>query len=297
MRRILQKKRLLFTGISGFLGWHFSRLPLPEWEVHGIVHTHPVRYPGITIHTVDITDKQMVTALVDAIQPDTIVHAAAYSSPNACEQTPGHSYRVNVESTIHIATVCFQRNIPLLFTSTDLVFDGDHAPYTEADEPRPINSYGKHKREAEQEILQRCPQGLVVRLPLMFGDPGPVATNFFAEMRSSLMYDHPLHLFHDEFRSMIHGAVAVGGMMTLLGKASGIYHLGGRERVSRYQFGQLLAKFLGKNSDFLNPVTQNSVQMPAARPRDVTLDSSTAYSLGFDPPPLFEQLTENELAH
>lgn len=284
------KKRLLFTGISGFFGWHFSKNLPEKWEVHGVANRHPGDVSGVQLHRIDLTRYRDVKAAMKEIRPDAVIHAAAMANPNRCEQYPVESYAINVEATRQLAGLCADIDITFLFTSTDLVFDGDHPPYSEDDEPDPINVYGEHKARAEELVRGEHPDALIVRLPLMFGDPGPVAQNFYAQMVQKLAHGDPISLFADEYRSMISGEVAIRGMVQMLGNTGGILHLAGTERVSRYEFGVLLAEALGASTGYLARISQADISMAAARPRDVTLVSHRAADLGWNPPPLPVQI-------
>jgi dTDP-4-dehydrorhamnose reductase len=145
---------------------------------------------------------------------------------------------------------------------------------------------------AEEGVLKRYPEAAVCRLPLMFGDPGPVASSFFQSMITAMREGREVRLFVDECRTPVSGPVAARGLFLALDHVKGILHLGGKERISRYDFGLLLKKVSGLESAQLKPVRQKDMAMPAPRPRDVSLDSSKAFSLGFKPLDLAEELRE-----
>ncbi|MCF7805028.1 MAG: SDR family oxidoreductase [Candidatus Marinimicrobia bacterium] len=285
-------KRLLITGISGFLGWNITRLKPKDWEIHGVYNTHHVSVPGVNTIQTDLTGAEVLNELFRKVQPEAVIHAAAVSSPNECENDPEGARRINIDASIAIAELCLESSIPLVFTSTDLVFDGESPPYAENTAPNPINIYGKHKAEAEQAIASQNPDALIVRLPLMFGDPGPASSNFYQYMRNQLEKGKSLTLFSDEHRTMLSGMAAARGIFQLLGKASGVVHLPGPESVSRYEFGRILAEVFGFPEELIEPVSQRSTDHVAARPGDVSLQSHRAHQLGFNPPPLSEQLRE-----
>jgi len=286
------RKRVLFTGISGFLGWHFAKISLHEWEIHGIANSHPADINNAVVYQVDITDYEDIKSAMEKIRPDAVIHAAALADPNECELNPDRSYIINVEAVQNIAGLCANRAIPFLFTSTDLVFGGEHPPYSEDDVPNPVNVYGEHKARAEELVLENYPNTLIVRLPLMFGDPGPVASNFYQYMLGHLTEGTKLELFKDEYRSMLSGTEAVRGLLAFLGRHSGIVHLGGPDSISRYEFGLKLADVFGGRRDKFIPVSSHSVPAPPARPRDVSLTNFLAREWGFTPTSLEHQLKE-----
>lgn len=286
-------KRLLITGASGFLGWSLCHLARDEWETFGTTHAHALSIPGVQGHQLDLTAADDVTKALQRIQPDAVIHTAAAANPNFCEASPVDTRRINVDASVHLAALCGEAHIPCLFTSTDLVFDGLHAPYSETASTSPISVYGMQKVMAEHGMMRAYPDVTVCRMSLMFGDPGPVAASFIQPMIRALKEGEALRLFTDEFRTPLSGSDAALGLLLALKKAvTGIIHLGGGERVSRYDFGKMLAKAFGFNNARLVPCLRRDVPMPAPRPEDVSLDSSKARALGFQSAPLLQSLLE-----
>ncbi|MHC1744346.1 MAG: NAD(P)-dependent oxidoreductase [Syntrophobacteraceae bacterium] len=286
-------KRLLITGASGFLGWNLCRFAREEWETFGTAHAHAIPVPGVHIRLLDVTVADDLVREFRLIQPDAVIHTAAVSNPNFCETHPADSERINVAASIQLAALCRTARIPCLFTSTDLVFDGRHPPYSETAPTAPVNVYGMQKVMAEQGMLRVYPHVTVCRMPLMFGDPGPAASSFIQPMIRALKGGKELRLFTDEFRTPVSGSDAAFGLLLVLRKSvTGIIHLGGVERVSRYAFGEMLVEAFGFGGARLVPCLQRDVPMAASRPGDVSLDSSKAYALGFRPAPLIKSLGE-----
>ena len=276
-------KTLLLTGASGFLGWNICRQVKSEWQIFGTCHSHPVKIPGVRIIRADLSKFNQVKGVFKEANPAAVIHTAAISNANFCQNNWQASYRINTEAAINIAGLCSDLEIPCLFTSSDLVFDGISPPYTEADEPSPVNAYGEQKAMAETGMRKRCPSVVVCRMPLMFGDPGPAATSFIQPLLHQMRSGVAVDLFTDEYRTPLSGTDAAAGLMIALDKMPGIIHLGGLERISRYEFGKLLARFFDIPDARLNPCSQRDVKMAAARPPDVSLDSENAENLGFRP--------------
>jgi dTDP-4-dehydrorhamnose reductase len=282
-------KRLLVTGASGFLGWNVCLAACKTWRVTGTVLTHPLQIPGCETVRVDLTDYAAVKAVFARVGPDAVIHAAAMKNPNDCQLEPVLSRRMNVEVTAMLAGLCEDRNIPCLFTSSDLVFDGLQAPYAETAAVCPISAYGEQKVQAEEEVHRRCARGLVCRMPLMFGAGSPVAGSFSRGLVESLRTGRPVKLFTDEYRTPVDGITAAAGLMLALEQGPGTLHLGGRERISRWEFGRLLAEVCLLSPASLVPVLQKDVALAAPRPPDVSLDSTRAFALGYQPAALRDQ--------
>jgi len=284
--------KLLLTGASGFLGWNICREAYKSWEIFGTVFTHPVKIKGVKIVKTDLTRYREFRKIFKEIGPDAVIHTAALSSPDYCEQHKSGTRKINVDVPVNIAGLCSDSGIPFAFTSSDLVFDGLNAPYTEDDPVCPVNVYGEQKVRAEEGIMKRYPGAAVCRMPLMFGDPGPAAWSFFQTMVTALREGRELRLFEDEYRTPISGQTAAEGLFIALEKMNGIIHLGGTERISRYHFGLLMMGVLGIRDARLLRCRQKDIATAAARPPDISLDSSKAYAKGFRPLPLKDQMEE-----
>jgi len=283
-------KKLLVTGASGFLGWNLCQIAQSEWQVYGTYCSQPIEISGVSVQKVDLTNFQAMKHLFQAIQPDTIIHTAAQSSPNFCQSNPEASHLINVTAACNLAGLCADASIPCVFTSTDLVFNGLNSPYQETDPVCPINLYGEQKVLAELGMLARYPRTAVCRMPLMFGIAPPTATSFMQPFIQILKAGKDLSLFTDEFRTPVSGKTAAQGLLLALEKVQGYIHLGGKERLSRYDFGRLLVETLELPATGLKACQQKDVKMAAPRPPDVSLNSSKAFALGYTPLSIREEL-------
>jgi dTDP-4-dehydrorhamnose reductase len=283
-------KKLLITGASGFLGWHLCQMAQTHWQLHGTYHSHSIAIPGVIMHGIDLTDDPARRTFLQDLNPDAIIHTAALSQPNACQNQPELSYRLNVQAPWAIADHCAAAQIPYVFTSSEQVFDGNHSPYCETDRPNPLNLYGEHKLAAEIGLLDRYPTAAVCRMPLMYG-VSPTAPSFIQPFIQRLRSGALLQAFTDEIRTPVSGFDAAQGLLIALEKAQGILHLGGQERLSRYEIAQTLVEVLQIENAQIQPCLQADVQMAAVRPRDLSMDSAIAYRLGFQPQRFREVLT------
>jgi len=283
-------KKLLLTGASGFLGWNLCQLAKQHWEIYGTYFSHSVEIPGVTLVKTDLSDFEQIKRIFHEVKPAAVIHTAAQSSPNFCQNHPTESHLINVTASCNIAGLCADYSIPCVFTSTDLVFDGLNAPYRETDTVCPVSRYGEQKVSAEEGMLERYPMTAVCRMPLMFGMATPPATSFMQPFIQTLREGKELSLFIDEFRTPASGTTAARGLLLALEKVKGRIHLGGKERVSRYDFGRLLVEVLQLPTTGLKACRQIDVKMAAPRPPDVSLDSSMAFALGYAPLSLREEL-------
>lgn len=285
-RKERQRPKLLVTGASGKLGRWICRLAVKSWAVTGTHWQHPFSMNGVVPVQTDLTDFSALDRQLAAVKPGVVIHAAAASQPTFCEQNPEITRMVNVDVPRQLAAWCAGLQIPFVFTSTDLVFDGSNAPYAERDAVTPVCVYGYQKAEAETAILDVNGDALVCRLPLMLGVGGDGAAGFSAQMLSSIRHGRPLKLFTDEFRTPVTFRDAAQGLLSMAGSVRGRLHLGGRSRVSRYDLGLLMAKQMGIAPTMIEPVRLESLDTGTPRSPDCSLLSDRAYALGYDPAPL-----------
>jgi dTDP-4-dehydrorhamnose reductase len=280
--------RLLLTGMSGFLGHALQgRLACAEdratIEVIALWHERrPSGYHGPLVR-VDLSDGRALRDALTMVRPQAVIHMAAVSQPNLCETDGGRTAEVNVDATATIARWCARHQRVMVFTSSDLVFDGTRPPYQETDLPTPLNAYARQKVAAESLIQTHHPGAVICRMPLMFGFGGPDARGFAHDMVTAIATQRPIRLFTDEYRTPVSTACAAKGLLAALRWPGGIYHLGGPERISRFEFGRRIAAHLNLGDAHLLPLSQAELPMAARRPADVSLESRKAFALGFAP--------------
>jgi dTDP-4-dehydrorhamnose reductase len=242
-----------------------------------LIHTAADRaVRGLTRARLDLIDFNAIRRLFFEDKPQAIIHCAALTKTPACQQNPALARTLNVEVTEMLADLAAE--IPFVFFSTDLVFDGRKGNYLETDPVSPLNVYAETKAAAEQLVL-RNPRHTVLRTSLNFGDSPTGDRSFGEELRLAWRTGKSLRLFTDEFRCPIAAAVTAEAVWSLLAlNRPGLYHLAGSERLSRWQIGQLLAARWPQLNPLLESASLREYQGPPRSP-DTSLNCARLQAL------------------
>ncbi|MBH0201956.1 MAG: SDR family oxidoreductase [Nitrospira sp.] len=278
------KPRVIVTGTAGLIGQYFMKSAarwVPDWEVRGLSRSD-----------LDLTDHAVVEQVWQRLKPSAVIHCAAVSRTKDCEQDPQRARRVNVEATAHLAQL--STDIPFIFVSSGEVFDGRAGWYRETDEPVPINFYGKTKCEAEQLVLQN-PRHTAVRIVLTAGISQGGDRSFVEDMCRAAKSGKPLTLYADEYRCPLPAGTIARAIWELVAKnASGLYHLGGSERLSRWEIGQALLSWYPELEGCLTEGSA-SCHTGAPRPADLSLNCEKIQRLLSFPLPGFRSWLKNRV--
>ncbi len=297
-------KKIILTGASGFLGYHLCRELKDNYLIDALYYRQNFNLEGINWHKLNLFEEKEIIDFFKKTNADAVIHAAAIANPNFCEEHPAFSHHINVYASITIAEQCKKLGIPMLFISTDQVFNGSSGKYSEADFAYPLNKYGEQKLTAEEVLTDEFENNLVCRLPLLFGFGPEYSNNFFKDWIIKLKNSEEIIAFSDEFRSPLGASYAAKAIALALDyllqnpvDRENLLHLGGPERISRYDFALLMSEVLKLPSEFILSSTRSEVPMPAARPQDVSFDSNLAgLVLGFNPHDLkVQMLYENSI--
>ncbi|HET6331658.1 MAG TPA: SDR family oxidoreductase [Polyangiales bacterium] len=274
------------TGSGGALGSVLMReLVRLGRPTEGLVSPHgPVPFTG-QAWSADLLDSRTYRERVLALAPKVIVHLGAVALPSEAYADPERARRVNVESTSILLSLAEKCGARFLYASTDLVFDGEEAPYSEDDAPEPSTIYGRTKLEAEAHVFT-YKRGLAIRFPLMYGFPDAARKpTFFETMVENLRTQKPVRLFTDEYRTPLWLDDAARACIALAdSELRGAVHVGGPERLSRFEMGERVATAIGAPVALLQAVSRDDFASPEPRVRDVSLVSQR-YADHFGGPP------------
>jgi len=267
--------RIVVTGASGQLGRSLlARLAGCPHEVTAWSGTTTGVQGPFPLKPVDLTDPFAVTEALARAAADVVIHAAAISSAEVVRRERDRAWKINAQGTRLLADWAARNDRRLVFTSTDLVFDGNRSWYREDDPAEPILEYGRTKRAAELLVLG-IPRGLGARLSLLYGPTPAGKSGFFGRAVSALEAGVPQAFFIDEFRTPLDYDTAARVLIRLAeSDRAGLIHLGGSERVSRFELMQRAALARGIRPDLVLGNRRADVELAEPRPADVSLDTS-----------------------
>jgi dTDP-4-dehydrorhamnose reductase len=231
------KLRVLVVGAGGFLGGRL--LQSDDARVEWI---------GATRSNCDVTDRVSVHNTFERSRPDVAILTAALADIDRCEQEPALAHAINVTGAENVARECARIGARLLFTSSGAIFDGTASQYRESDSPRPLSVYGKTKADAERVIREIVPDAIVARLSLALGFSRAGGTNALLDkLQSALQSGRPVSAPANEYRNAIDAETLTSWMLDLActPEASGVFHLGASDAMSRYEIVSHLAEAMG----------------------------------------------------
>jgi len=282
----MNQPRILITGAGGLLGWRVVRLFIDE--CHLFLHYHHPLEGGAPPDSIvgDLGEMPIVEELAGKFAPQVIINCAALADVDRCEREPGLSYRANVTAVKNLL-VAFP-DAKLVHISTDYIFNGA-APAKPEDKPAPMNIYGQHKLAAEKLVLAASPKNLVVRTNSTYDHLGRYS--FFHYVYGNLTSGKEVYGVTDQTSNPIGAFNAAALILRLLKKeAAGVFHIGGKDFVSRCEFSRMIAEFFGLRSVLIVPVTSRELVRPARRPKIAGLDCAATESfLGSFMPSLADQ--------
>jgi dTDP-4-dehydrorhamnose reductase len=269
--------RILITGASGLLGSKVAEVAVEKgFEVYSCYSTHEVEsgYPL----KLNILDSNSVSSTIKRISPEFVVHAAALTDVDLCEKEKNLAFNVNVLGTKNVVEVCKKVDAHLIYVSTDYVFSGEKGYYKEDDEANPVNYYGFTKLEGEKIVESSGLSYLIARASVIYGSkPATGKVNFALLAIGKLRKGEVVRAVNDQFVSpTLNTNLAEMLLEACERRLTGIYHMSGATRVSRYEFAVKLAKAFNLDENLIKEARMSDMGWIAKRPKDSSLDASKA---------------------
>lgn len=236
------RQRILITGGSSLLAVNWALAVRDLCSTTLGIHKRDVSVAGVQGKNIDLESVENMARIFEEVEPHVVIHTAGLTSVEKCESEPELAHHVNVTLASNVAQACARTGTELVHISTDHLFSGQDSLVSETQSVSPVNVYGRTKAEAEVAVLESNPNALVIR------------TNFYAWGTSyrrsfsdvvidSLRAGKVVTLFKDAFYTPILVETLVSTVHDLIDRnASGIYHVVGDERISKYEFGLRIAE-------------------------------------------------------
>src|SRR6185436_724981 len=264
--------KILITGANGFLGYYlveqllakkFSVIATGKGECR-LPFTHDLNFQWLTM---DFTDPFSIHDVFENIKPDVVVHAGAMSKPDECELDQMKAYLVNVEGTVQLLINSADIKSFFIFLSTDFVFDGERGMYRESDAPHPVNYYGTTKLGAEEAVKEYQHDWAIARTVLVYSKNHSGRNNFLKIIKEKMEKSEGYEVVDDQVRTPTYVEDIAKGIVSIIEKkATGIFHLSGKDILTPYQMAISAADYLKLDSSVLKKVTAASFSQPARRP-------------------------------
>jgi len=261
---------ILVTGAAGQLGSAFRRRLGDE-----------ARY--LTIDDLDLADTSKIGEVITGFDPTMVINCAAYTAVDRAEDDEETARAVNATAVGELAAATAAAGATFVTFSTDYVFDGTKdGPYTEDDQPSPINAYGRTKREGERAAIAANPQALVIRTSWLMSGTHPN----FASTMLRLIGEGTVQVVDDQRgHPTFVNDLAQGTLAALDAGASGVLHLTNGGVTTWYGLAREIAAVAGLDVERVQPTSTREFPRPAARPANSVLDSIRLEELGLDPLP------------
>ncbi len=251
--------RILITGCRGMLGQDLMKRLAARHDAL-----------GLDLPETDITNPVQVQQSFKTAKPEAVIHAAAFTAVDECERQPEVAFRVNAEGTHNVARACHEEQLPMLYISTDYVFDGEKAePYLEEDTPNPISVYGRSKLQGERYVRETLDHHWIVRTSWLFGLKGK---NFVEAILLKAAVGEHLRVVNDQVGAPTYSVDLAATIEKIVERGGGgIYHATNQGECSWFDFAREILRQAGVNGVRVSPLSSAELDRPAHRPRNSRL--------------------------
>lgn len=287
--KMKNKKRIFLTGANGLLGQKLIDL-LDNHQDYELIASgrgasrlgdRAVRYVSC-----DLEDKETVTKTLEQIRPDIIIHGAAMTHVDICEQNQEACYSANVLATKYLIDASQSFSPHFIFVSTDFIFSGEKELLTEEEDAAPVNYYGQTKLEAEELVKKSGLKWAIARTVLVFGiSPGLSRSNIVLWVKESLEQGKTIQVVNDQFRTpTLAEDLAMGCFLIAQKGAEGIFNISGPDLLTPYQMALEVADYFDLDQSLIQETDSTKFTQPAKRPLKTGFVIKKAQKeLGYEP--------------
>ncbi|MFC1651016.1 dTDP-4-dehydrorhamnose reductase [Candidatus Latescibacterota bacterium] len=269
--------KVLITGITGRVGRSLLAYKPENIDIELLLEPGAEKMPGYAWYRSDITDHDKTVMAVTCADPDVVIHLAAMTNVDKCEEGPEKAHNINCIGTENIAKSCSECGAKLVYLSTDYVFDGVSGPYSETDTPNPINVYGQSKFDGEKTVyMENSYNPLIVRISIPFGERiGDSGDNYYSWLAERLRQNNTVRIVDDQFTTPAYFGELAHVLWSLVKKdIGGIIHYGTSDRLSRHKMALEICEVMGFSAENIQPVKTSDLKFKAKRPLESGFDTS-----------------------
>jgi len=269
--------RILLTGGSGLLGSKIAEIAVRKgYDIYSGYNKHESRF-GVPVK-LNVCDKAALNKAFKEVKPEVVIHAAALTNVDKCEEDKTLAWKVNVDGTKNICELSKKHKAFLIYVSTDYVFSGEKGLYKETDETSPINYYGVTKLEGEKTIKNIPDEWCIARPSVIYGStPAAGKVNFALWVLEKLKKEEPIRVITDQYVSpTLNTNLADMILEVAERRLTGTYHLAGATPINRYRFAQLLAEKFELDKNLIEPARSEEMKWKAKRPKNTSLNVEKA---------------------
>ncbi|GMU99839.1 MAG: SDR family oxidoreductase [Bacteroidetes bacterium] len=288
-------KKVLITGGSGLLGQFLNLTISNQCKLHTTFKNNPGNCKDFPFSVVDILNEDELKELFENVKPDIVIHSAAITNPVQKEnQTSKEYFDTNVNATKNIAILCEKYESKMIYISTDLVYAGYRGSFLKEDAKLiPASLYAETKLVGEMKVKESTDNYLILRTALLYGFGLNHSKCHFQNMYVDLKNRKPVKLFTDQLRTPISltDASLIIAQLVKMDLINETINLGGTERVSRFEMGEMLCDLAGLDKNLLQKITMDEIpNFPKVE--DVSLNIDKLISLNLKPRSIEENINE-----
>lgn len=282
----MQKKILIFGG-SSLIGSHLIHYMWNKTRIVTTYHGSPIKIPHIMSVPLDLTNRDAAEKLIHVTKPEIVIYAATINSLKVCQENNKLADHLNNASPVSIAYACEKRGIQFIFISSCFVFSGETGNYKEIENAKPINILGNGITSAEYSIQKNSSNYLILRAPPVFGRTASLNKLSLLEYIETNLFNNNVSSLDNKVVTNYISGFVLSKLVHLsieMGISNRILHLSSPDSMTRFQFGQAIAKVLKKPIELINsrnqdfPVDENKAQFIETKYR-FTLDAQNAQLL------------------
>jgi len=273
----LVKLKFLVTGSSGLVGQQVVKDLSKSHEVFSCYNKSKPEYGDAV--KMDLLNHEMISNVLSEKKPDIVIHLGAMTAVDLCETQQDNALKINSHATEILAKECSKINSFMVYVSTDYVFDGNSGLYEENDVTNPLGFYGKSKLLGEKSVQNFSSDWCITRTSTPFG-LHPTKKSFPIWVIENLQKQKQIDVLTDQFTSPTY-VPSLSRMLIEISERhlTGIIHVAGASKISRYEMASLVSDKLGLDGKLLKEISMNDIKWEAQRPKDSSLNVSKAISI------------------